>query len=65
MAVKPNPVESLPAFLALLLPAPPAPTVIEYGVAPQTEIHLAINPPAPPPPPKSDPPLPPPAAINV
>jgi hypothetical protein len=45
----------LPKALGLLgleLVAPPAPTVIGYAVAPQTEIEQEVlNPPAPPPPP--------------
>jgi autotransporter family porin len=47
-------------YVDVLLPAPPAPTVIGYDVAPQTEIHVdVLKPPAPPPPPAVDPPPPP------
>jgi hypothetical protein len=46
--------------------APPPPTVIVYGDAPQTEtLFEFITPPAPPPPPLFSPPPPPPAATTI
>jgi hypothetical protein len=44
---------------------PPAPTVIGYAVAPQTEAQVNLNPPAPPPPEKPSAPAAPPATTNA
>jgi autotransporter family porin len=61
--IEDDPLPALPFEYGVLIPAaPPAPTVIGYAVAPQTENDAQVlKPPAPPPPPIFDPPPPPPA----